>query len=110
MTCIRLNREDVATFAKHFLFGLPSKFMQERGGDLMIFRHYDKEAGPTDVVIIENEDIFWCRKYLLDVARKFKERNGLGEFAKYWEKHLKMLEKAAMPCKKKKKRKKKRKK
>ena len=111
MPCIRLNSDDVAMFAKHFLFGLPSKLMQERGGNLMVFRHYDRERGPTDVIIIENKDIFWCRKYILNLAVEINKRAGkLEDFCKYWEKHIKMLEKATMPCKKKKKRKGKKKK
>ena len=80
MKTIRLEKQHVIDFSKHFLFGVPIQI--EDGSDLLVMTKND------DTVIVENKHIFEAREELLSVSKKY---NKLAEFSKWWGKHLETL-------------------
>ena len=86
MATIRLEKQHVIDFSKHFLFGVPMQTPD--GSDLLVMTKYEGCPANDDTVIVENKHIFEAREELLSVSKKY---NKLVEFSKWWEKHLETL-------------------
>ena len=88
MATVRLSREEIRTFVKHVLFGVPFEIY---GSDLMVFSNQGDD-GVVNRVIVENKDIFHARKWILGIT---KEHDVLKDFHEFWAKHLENLGKAS---------------
>ena len=78
MAVIRLEEQNVFDFCKHFLFGLPQRYLGP--SDLLVMTQKGPTPDDDSTVIVKNKDIFKARRRLLQISGEIDtlKRHGMG--------------------------------